>query len=173
MKEKGDTLMVHAANGKQAGFKALTGIAAVLALVLYGADNGFAEEAATALETTVNQVAQSAQDKTPESQPAEGRYNWKKEWRQKFLENHPKWKERLDINSDGQINRQELKQGRQFRKMRQHERQHRDYDNNPPGRRGGPGTNWENRPGPQGGPGASPDRRPFGKKCQGGRNRAQ
>ncbi len=35
----------------------------------------------------------------------------------------------------------------------------RDRDNNPPGMRGGPGTNWENRPGPQGGPGASPDRR--------------
>lgn len=48
-----------------------------------------------------------------------------------------------------------------------HERAHAQYaehrrydrDNNPPGRRGGPGTNWENRPGPQGGPGASPDRR--------------
>jgi|GEM_PF-1171233 len=35
----------------------------------------------------------------------------------------------------------------------------RDRDNNPPGMRGGPGTNWENRPGPAGGPGASPDRR--------------
>jgi hypothetical protein len=34
-----------------------------------------------------------------------------------------------------------------------------DYDNNPPGRRGGPGTNWENPPGAAGGPGASPDRR--------------
>ncbi|MCA1977870.1 MAG: hypothetical protein LDL19_01405 [Thiobacillus sp.] len=34
-----------------------------------------------------------------------------------------------------------------------------DRDNNPPGRAGGPGTNWENPPGPQGGPGASPDRR--------------
>ena len=34
-----------------------------------------------------------------------------------------------------------------------------DRDNNPPGRIGGPGTNWENRPGPQGGPGASPNRR--------------
>ena len=34
-----------------------------------------------------------------------------------------------------------------------------DYDNNPPGPRGGPGTNWENPPGPRGGPGASPDRR--------------
>jgi len=36
---------------------------------------------------------------------------------------------------------------------------HRDRDNNPPGRAGGPGTNWENPPGPKGGPGASPDRR--------------
>lgn len=34
----------------------------------------------------------------------------------------------------------------------------RDFDNNPPGWRGGPGTNWENPPGWRGGPGASPDR---------------
>lgn len=34
-----------------------------------------------------------------------------------------------------------------------------DRDDNPPGPRGGPGTNWENPPGPRGGPGASPDRR--------------
>ena len=33
----------------------------------------------------------------------------------------------------------------------------RDWDNNPPGPRSGPGTNWENPPGPRGGPGASPD----------------
>ncbi|MDX9944900.1 MAG: hypothetical protein RBS35_08920 [Azonexus sp.] len=32
-----------------------------------------------------------------------------------------------------------------------------DRDNNPPGPRGGPGTNWENPPGPRGGLGASPD----------------
>lgn len=38
-------------------------------------------------------------------------------------------------------------------------RYYRDRDNNPPGPRGGPGTNWENPPGPRGGPGASPDRR--------------
>lgn len=31
-------------------------------------------------------------------------------------------------------------------------------DGNPPGPRGGPGTNWENPPGWRGGPGASPDR---------------
>ena len=36
---------------------------------------------------------------------------------------------------------------------------YRDRDDNPPGPRGGPGTNWENPPGPRGGPGASPDRR--------------
>lgn len=36
----------------------------------------------------------------------------------------------------------------------------RDRDNNPPGPKGGPGTNWENKPGPQGGPGASPNRAP-------------
>jgi hypothetical protein len=34
----------------------------------------------------------------------------------------------------------------------------KDRDNNPPGRAGGPGTNWENPPGPRGGPGASPNR---------------
>jgi hypothetical protein len=34
-----------------------------------------------------------------------------------------------------------------------------DRDGNPPGPRGGPGTNWENPPGWRGGPGASPDRR--------------
>jgi seryl-tRNA synthetase len=39
----------------------------------------------------------------------------------------------------------------------------RDKDNNPPGPKGGPGTNWENKPGPQGGPGASPDRKPIGR----------
>ena len=33
-----------------------------------------------------------------------------------------------------------------------------DDDSNPPGRRGGRGTNWENPPGWRGGPGASPDR---------------
>lgn len=33
-----------------------------------------------------------------------------------------------------------------------------DRDDNPPGRAGGPGTNWENPPGRKGGPGASPDK---------------
>ena len=35
-----------------------------------------------------------------------------------------------------------------------------DADNNPPGPRGGAGTNWENKPGPQGGPGAGPGKPP-------------
>ncbi len=37
----------------------------------------------------------------------------------------------------------------------------RDRDNNPPGRAGGAGTNWENPPGWRGGPGASPDHRYY------------
>lgn len=37
----------------------------------------------------------------------------------------------------------------------------RDRDHNPPGPRGGPGTNWENPPGWRGGPGASPDYRTW------------
>ncbi len=37
----------------------------------------------------------------------------------------------------------------------------RDFDNNPPGHAGGPGTNWENPPGPRGGPGTSPNRHHF------------
>ena len=39
--------------------------------------------------------------------------------------------------------------------------QRHDHDGNPPGPRGGPGTNWENPPGWRGGPGASPDRRYY------------
>lgn len=37
----------------------------------------------------------------------------------------------------------------------------RDKDNNPPGPRGGKGTNWENPRGPKGGPGASPNRKAY------------
>jgi len=38
------------------------------------------------------------------------------------------------------------------------EQPRQDPDANPPGPKGGPGTNWENPPGPTGGPGKSPDR---------------
>jgi len=43
-------------------------------------------------------------------------------------------------------------------------------DDNPPGPRGGPGTNWENPPGPRGGPGASPDRHPMRRLVLAGRS---
>lgn len=56
----------------------------------------------------------------------------------------------IDTNKDGKIDSVEMKAF--------HEKKQKfDKDNNPPGPKGGPGTNWENRPGPQGGPGASPD----------------
>ena len=58
---------------------------------------------------------------------------------------------RRDANRDGTVDSAE-------RARDARGRGNRDKDNNPPGPRGGPGTNWENRPGPQGGPGASPHR---------------
>jgi len=66
-----------------------------------------------------------------------------------------------------QEDRKELKQDRKAKwdsltpeeqeKIKTHRK---DLDNNPPGPKGGPGTNWENRPGPKDGPGAGPDRKP-------------
>ena len=61
-------------------------------------------------------------------------------------------KKRLDANQDGTVDNVE----------RERSRGHKpefDDDDNPPGPRGGEGTNWENPPGHQGGPGASPDRK--------------
>lgn len=72
--------------------------------------------------------------------------------RQQWLEEHPELKERLDANQDGTIDQTEKQEARRMWQQPQ-----RDRDNNPPGRRGGRGTNWENRPGLQGGPGASPN----------------
>lgn len=56
--------------------------------------------------------------------------------------------EKMDANKDGDIDKAERKK---FGNRK-------DRDNNPPGPKGGPGTNWENRPGPKGGPGTSLDR---------------
>ena len=78
----------------------------------------------------------------------------KQERREKFLENHPKIENRLDRNNDGSVDKKEWRQGKEYRR----EHNGKDRDNNPPGPRGGRGTNWENRPGPAGGPGASPNR---------------
>ena len=63
-------------------------------------------------------------------------------------ERNPELFDRLDVNDNGHIG---WKDRRYWRR--------RDRDNNPPGRIGGPGTNWENPPGPAGGPGTSPNRR--------------
>lgn len=64
-----------------------------------------------------------------------------------------KWEKAADKDHDGVVEKAEARQWK-----KRHHRRH-DNDNNPPGPRGGRGTNWENPPGPRGGPGASPDRR--------------
>ncbi|MBF0217648.1 MAG: hypothetical protein HQL30_11730 [Candidatus Omnitrophica bacterium] len=61
-------------------------------------------------------------------------------------------KDAVDTNDDGTIEKNEKKAFYEHKKKN-------DKDNNPPGPKGGPGTNWENRPGPKGGPGASPNRK--------------
>ncbi len=90
--------------------------------------------------------------------------------RREFMQNMRQKRQPVDANKDGipdrmaerlsPEQREKLKsmspeERRSFFKERRADRM--DRDNNPPGRRGGPGTNWENPPGPQGGPGASPD----------------
>jgi outer membrane murein-binding lipoprotein Lpp len=60
-----------------------------------------------------------------------------------------------DIQEAGQELKSDIKEARQSGYLEPK----LDKDNNPPGPKGGPGTNWENPPGPKGGPGASPDRR--------------
>lgn len=120
-------------------------------------------------------------DKTELKQARETRAQvWqekRQEKKQAYLEKHPELQKKLDANGDGKIDPTEFQQSRQFRKDRDnnppgkkggpgtnwekndYRKQNRDRDNNPPGRKGGPGTNWENRPGPAGGAGASPDKK--------------
>jgi len=57
--------------------------------------------------------------------------------------------DKMDRNNDGVVDDFERKSFVPKKRYR---------DDNPPGPKGGPGTNWENRPGPKGGPGASPNR---------------
>ncbi|OGQ48448.1 MAG: hypothetical protein A3I09_01675 [Deltaproteobacteria bacterium RIFCSPLOWO2_02_FULL_47_10] len=64
-----------------------------------------------------------------------------------------KWEKAADKDKDGTVEKIEAK-----RWKKRHHRKH-DKDNNPPGPKGGSGTNWENPPGPKGGPGASPNRK--------------
>lgn len=65
-----------------------------------------------------------------------------------FQQNRPGLFNRLDINNNGHVGRGDRRLWRRI-----------DRDNNPPGRLGGRGTNWENPPGRRGGPGTSPNRR--------------
>lgn len=105
----------------------------------------------------VSELARTLTDRKAETHPSHSR----KEKAEKWLEAHPKVKERMDKNQDGTIDKQELKRAAQLRrKLHQYRKNQdrKDYDNNPPGSAGGPGTNWENPPGAEGGPGASPDR---------------
>jgi hypothetical protein len=67
-------------------------------------------------------------------------------WAETFQERRPVLFDRLDVNDNGHLGRYDYWA-------------RRDRDNNPPGRLGGQGTNWENPPGPRGGRGTSPDRR--------------
>ena len=62
-----------------------------------------------------------------------------------------RWEKRADANKDGVVDETEINQWKN--------RPRGDRDNNPPGPKGGEGTNWENPAGPAGGPCASPDRR--------------
>jgi len=65
--------------------------------------------------------------------------------------------DKKDIKIDMQDFKNDVQQARQEGNLPPK----RYMDNNPPGAKGGPGTNWENPPGPMGGPGAGPDRRPM------------
>ena len=72
-----------------------------------------------------------------------------------------------DANQDGTVDNVERE------RLKERKRKF-DKDNNPPGPKGGEGTNWENKPGPKGGPGASPDRKKFhGQDNQGVRDHGQ
>lgn len=83
----------------------------------------------------------------------------RKEAKKEFIEEkREKFKEFADKNDDGKVGPRERAIAKE-----KFERRH-DRDNNPPGPRGGKGTNWENPPGPKGGKGASPDRKSKGKR---------
>ncbi|MFH1281143.1 MAG: hypothetical protein ABIH91_00265, partial [Candidatus Omnitrophota bacterium] len=64
--------------------------------------------------------------------------------------------DRQNIQADRQVLKNDLQEARQAGVLPPRV----DRDNNPPGPKGGAGTNWENKPGPRGGAGASPDRKP-------------
>lgn len=71
--------------------------------------------------------------------------------------------ERVEDKRELQSQLWELKKDTHEAKKEWHKHVAGDRDNNPPGPKGGPGTNWENPPGPKGGAGSSPDRRGRGR----------
>ena len=144
------------------------GILILSALVAFGTSPAsYAEEAtapaAPALDNPATDV-QTDPGNSPVPSDAEalrpgGRHREKAEKFKEWMSNHPEIKEKFDANANGKIDRMERKLAR--REWKQYKKEHsprRDFDNNPPGAAGGPGTNWENRPGPQGGQGVGPNR---------------
>ncbi len=119
----------------------------------------------------------NADGKVDDAERKVGREQWR-EKKENWIEEHKEVKEKWDANKDGKIEPAERKAAKDAWKENHPYRKdfdnnppgakggpgfgknRFDNDNNPPGRRGGPGTNWENKPGPQGGPGASPNRKP-------------
>lgn len=89
-------------------------------------------------------------DQTERDQAREKFQEKKKAW----IEEHSEMKKKLDANGDGVIDQAERKAAHEAWQEAHPMRQ--DFNSNPPGAMGGPGTNWENPPGPQGGPGMGP-----------------
>lgn len=74
----------------------------------------------------------------------------------KWAASHPKFLKRFDANHNGKLDGPELSAARPAWQKKLAAKV--DRDDNPPGPKGGKGTNWENPPGPKGGPGASPNK---------------
>ena len=121
----------------------ITGAVLAAIVALTTGPIAFAEETTTA-----------ATPAAPKSK--EERIAAKKERLDAFLEKHPNVKEKLDKNNDGSVDGKEARRAKKFMKERRQQNQgggqwnqngngygRRDNDNNPPGRRGGQGTNWE------------------------------
>ena len=94
-----------------------------------------------------------------DSERQSAREKMREHWREKkdeWIEKRKDLREKMDTNNDGNIEPAEHKAAMETWKAEHPYR--RDRDNNPPGPKGGPGTNWENPLGPRGGPGMGPDR---------------
>ena len=95
--------------------KTMKGVAglAITALILNGAPVLYAEETTGAIT------------------PSQKMHEVRKERFERFLENHPKIKEKLDVNQDGTVDREEFKQGKQQRKEKRQEKRENFLENHP------------------------------------------